>query len=132
MKFSIWSSKDGFEFRMIEGVVLTEQQKLEFPDINNIWCEFEAESVDKANEHYRMFMDLKPAEIFQTLVEETSMILGALEQSGRYIWATDTPCPSMLKFLISNNVVTFKEQQGILAIYVPIMTKFCGFTFTKM
>lgn len=49
---------------------------------------------------------------------DMSSIMGAIQQSGRYLWATDTPCPKALKDLIQQGVVTFKGKNGIIAEYI--------------
>lgn len=48
-------------------------------------------------------------------------ILGAIQQGGRFIWAVDTPLFPELRELIELKIVTFKDQTGILAHYIPLV-----------
>lgn len=57
-------------------------------------------------------------------------ILGACEQSGRYLWAMDLPCPLALRGLLRRKVLTFKEQIGNIAVYIPLVKSFLRFEFT--
>lgn len=56
-------------------------------------------------------------------------ILGAIQQSGRYLWSVDLPCSLALQGLIRRKIVTFKEQVGNLASYVPTVKSYLRFEF---
>lgn len=61
--------------------------------------------------------------------EDEAPILGACQQSGRYYWCTDLPCPNALKYLLSIKVIQFKAMLGNFALYVPIVSKYGRFSF---
>jgi hypothetical protein len=58
-------------------------------------------------------------------------ILGSIQQSGRFLWATDTRCPQALKDMIKAGIVTFKGQNGIIAEYIPLVAEYKGFQLNK-
>lgn len=64
------------------------------------------------------------------LDEEEAPILGACQQSGRYLFCTDLPVPNALKYLVSIRVIQFQGMNGIFAIYKPIVKEYGRWVFS--
>lgn len=64
---------------------------------------------------------------FSELECGTRMILGAISQSGRYLWDSTGWKPKALPKLIQDGIITFREMNGIFAVYMPLIAEHKGF-----